>query len=115
MNRKAVTVGASFAVAYLWSAVASAIYCVGTGNLAMLRLPFLQWWVVLPYWDANWWVTTWFALAAGIPTLVPLAIAVRFLRSRAQRRDGSQDLYGNTTWPSREQIQRGGFSLRGKL
>jgi hypothetical protein len=84
---------ACLAAGYVWSAVASAIYCLGTGNLAQLSPPYLEWWQVLPYWAANWWVTTWFVSAAAIPTLVLLAIAVRFLRRRDE-----PPLYGRSEW-----------------
>jgi hypothetical protein len=114
MNRRAVIVGGCLAAAYVWSALASAIYCLGTGNPGLLTLPFLQWWQVLPYWDANWWVTLWFVLAAFIP-LLPVAIAGRMMVMRRGLRDASSDLYGQTRWPARDDIQRGGFSLRKKL
>ena len=104
------TVLGLLAGAYVWTVIASGIYCLGTGLMEKFDPPFLQWWQVLPWWRANWWVTTWFVVGALVPTAIAVLAAVRWLR-RSRERPG---LYGRTDWASAAELVRGGFDLRGQ-
>ena len=104
------TAVALLAGAYVWSVMASGIYCLGTGLTEKFDPPFLQWWQVLPWWRANWWVTTWVVVGAAVPSAIAGLGAIRWLGGRER-----PPLYGRTDWASPAELERGGFRMRQRL
>lgn len=102
------------ATAYLWIVAASNIYCAGIGRVDLFVFPFTQWLQIAPDWRANWWITLWVVVSAGIPTLAVLALLISFRwfwRSRRRLRRplggglkpleaGVSDNHGHAAWPS---------------
>jgi hypothetical protein len=97
---------------WVWLALASAVYCIGSGRPALLTFPFWQWMEVAPYWQATPSTTFWFVTAPILPTVAVLAIGLLALRSFRRR---GQPVYGESGWANREQMDRGGISTSRKL
>ena len=93
-------------LAYGWLAAASAIYCAGTGKLALFRFPFVQWAEAVPWWRLNGTMTLWVSVAAVIPSLLLLVCGAGLVRVRKAR----TEVYGKTSWASRQQMKAGGIS-----
>jgi hypothetical protein len=97
---------------WLWLALSSAVYCIGSGHPALLTFPFWQWMEVAPYWQATPSTTFWFVTAPVMPTVAVLAIGLLALRSFRRR---AQLVYGESGWANREQMDKGGISTSRKL
>jgi hypothetical protein len=93
-------------LAYGWLAAASAIYCAGTGKLVLFRFPFVQWAEAAPWWRLNGTMTLWVSVAAVIPSLLLLVCGAGLVRVRKAR----TEVYGKTSWASRQQMKAGGNS-----
>ena len=97
-------------LAYGWIAAASAIYCAGTGKLGLFRFPFAQWAAAAPWWRLNGTMMLWVCTAAVIPTLLLIVCGLGLVRLRTVR----AEVYGKTTWASRQQMKGGGVSTSGR-
>lgn len=96
--------GIVLAAAYVWSFLASGIWCVGTWQIDRFNPPFLQWWWVLPWWRVNWWVSFWFVFSAAVPSGLALIGVYQWVR-----RHRDQPLYGKTEWATPNEMDHGGF------
>lgn len=112
VRRVAAFCGAAFAVAWLWSATASAIYLGRIGFLSEFKPPWLQWWIAVHYAIEDGWtgwttlyVWFWLTVSAGIPSVLLGAAVMLWHR----KRDPGSDLYGKSGWANRRDMARNGI------
>jgi len=95
-------------LAYGWIVAASAIYCAGTGKMALFQFPFTQWIQAAPYWRLNWWMTLWVSISGGLPTLLLIVCAFGMVRHHWRNRPS--EIYGKTEWADQRDMKAGNIS-----
>jgi hypothetical protein len=112
LKRALFSSAAFIAVPCGWLASASAIYCAGSGKMALFRFPFAQWAVAAPWWRYSWDVTLWVGLGAAVPTAVLLLCGFGMGRHWWLNRKSARPVYGKTEWATRQQMDKGGIVSR---
>jgi hypothetical protein len=107
MRRVVPIAAAAIVLPWGWLTAASAIFCAGTGKIALFRFPFVQWAEAAPWWRLNGTMTLWVSIAAVIPSLFLLVCGLGLFRAR---RVGRSEVYGQTEWASRRQMKAGHIS-----
>ena len=106
----ATIVAASTGALALWTALASPIFLIGTGLVRYYPLPLWQWWLYLPYYDANLTVRRWLLISAAVATVGPAVAAVCWPRRKLRQarpgeaapapRRANSDVHGSADWLS---------------
>ena len=94
-----------------WTALASAVALAILGQFAYFRAPWIQWWLIEPYWRLNWFeaIAIWGgAIVAALP-FAPLPFAIVAIRKHSQKQQNQERLYGQTRWASALDLAAGGF------
>lgn len=94
-----------------WMAAASAIYCAGTGHMALYQFPYTQWLQAAPWWRLNLWMTLWVGISAALPTLLMLLLIYGAIRN-AVTRGRQPNLYGETGWANRKEMRSNNINPR---
>jgi type IV secretion system protein VirD4 len=82
------------AMAYVWLAATSGLYCRLAGKWDLFQFPYMQWAVVAPWWLTNWHITLYVVASAVVPSMPVLMVLAWLLAGRRRRRRLSRPLGG---------------------